>query len=186
VHLWWLPTLEFSLWPCAALLLVFVPVTLIHERNWRKTTAEYSRLRIEAGATDGEWPSPETRAVMGVQPWLLFAVAFLLAAATAVGLASLLVWPHRLPGFDAALNYYDRPYLWSMVVAGTAGVVGVVALGIDLAGSKWAKVARKVRRAIYARPAERTRFFEEALAIDPGVPHAGERADETSSEAGDT
>ncbi len=176
MHFWWLPTLGFSLWPCAILLIIFVPISVFHERNWKRTSAEYAVYRAAAGATDGTWPPEDSRIVLGIQPWLLVAVASLLAAMTLTGLATLLVWPHKLPGFDYPINYFDRPYLWCMVVAGTAAVVAALTLAFDIMRNPWSRVANRVRRAIYAKPAARTRYFEEALAADPGVPHVGPSA----------
>lgn len=170
MHFWYLPTLGFSLWPCAVLLAVFVPISLYHERNWRRTLAEYARMRRAAGATDSEWPPSDARHLLGVQPWLLLVVAALLAAMTASGLAALLAWPHRLPGWEQVLNYYDRPYLSAMSVIGIAAIVAVVALAIDIAHQPWAPVAAKVRRAIYAPAEKRAKLFAAALAVDPGVP----------------
>lgn len=169
MQLWYLPTIEFSLWPCAGLLLVFIPVSFWHEHNWRRTLAEYGVAREAAGARD-QWPPRGMRHLLGVQPPLVFLVAGLLSLMTALGWAVLLTWPHRLPYFDAPLNYFDRPYLLGMSVAGTAAVIGALALGFDLARSPWAKVAGNVRRAIYAPPASRAKRFEAAIAVDPGVP----------------
>jgi len=50
-------------------------------------------------------------------------------------------------------------------------VIGTLAVAFDLMRSPWARVSNRVRRAIYAKPASRRRFYEEALAADPGVPH---------------
>lgn len=167
---WWLPPLEFSLWPCAILLIIFVPISIHHERNWRRTLAQYAEARREAGADDGEWPPPGAAMLMGVQPWLVFAVAGILAAATLLGLALVLAWPHRVPGFSVPLNYFDRPYMWCMIVAGTAAVVGAVALGIDVVRSPWAAVAHQVRRSMYGTEEMRAARFSAALLVDPGVP----------------
>jgi hypothetical protein len=168
---WYLPIPMFSLWPCAVLLAIFIPVSIWHERNWRKVLAEYAERRRAAGAPAGEWPSSELAHLMGIQPWLLFAVAGILAAVTAFGIYVALLWPHKPPGFDLPINPYDLPYLWSMIVAGTAAVVAVVAIAVDVARSPWAGVARSVRRSMYAPPAERERRFALALAADPEVPH---------------
>jgi hypothetical protein len=117
-------------------------------------------------------------ALIGVQPWLVLTCAGLLAVMTALGLGALLVWPHRLPFFDGPLNYFDRPYVATMVVAGTAAVVGAVALGVDLVRSPWAAAASRLRRATHARPETRERLFAAALAVDPGVKGAQQVTDE--------
>jgi hypothetical protein len=59
-----------------------------------------------------------------------------------------------------------------MVVAGTAAVIGAIALGLDLARSPWARVASRVRRATHAPTETRERLFSAALAVDPGVERA--------------
>jgi hypothetical protein len=159
----------FSLWPCVVTLLVIIPVSFWHERNWRKTLADYSALRREAGAPEGEWPPRGLSNNMGVQPGLILTVCALLAAMTAFSVYAALIWPNRPPGFDMPINPYDLPYLWAMAVAGTATVIAGVAVAMDLARSPWTKVARNVRRAIYAPQAERERRFALALAADPGV-----------------
>ena len=133
MHFLYLPTIDFPLWPCVgAALLFFVPVSIWHERAWRRTLAEYGEARQTAGATD-PWPPEGWGVLLGVQPWLLLGSAGLLAAMTALGLAALIAWPHKLPFFDGPLNYFDRPYLATMVVIGTAAVVAAAAVGIDLA-----------------------------------------------------
>ncbi len=109
-------------------------------------------------------------ALIGVQPWLILTSAGLLAVMTAIGIGALVVWPSKLPFFDYPLNYFDRPYVATMSVAGTAAVVGAVALGLDLARSPWARVARNVRHATHASQEKRARLFSAALEADPGVP----------------
>lgn len=168
---WYLPTVGFSLWPCAALLLVFVPVSLWHERNWRRALADYAQLRRDAGASDERWPAPELARLMGVQSWLLFAVSALLALMVALALWAALVWPSKPPGFEMPLNPLDLPFLWSMIVAGVAAVVACVAVALDLLGSPWARVSTCVRRSMYAPADVRAALFARALASDPGVPH---------------
>jgi hypothetical protein len=158
-------------------LLVFIPVSIWHDRAWKRTLAEYGAARAKAGATDS-WPPLGMSALIGVQPWLILTCAGMLAIMTALGLGALLVWPHRLPFFDGPLNYFDRPYVATMVVVGTAAVVGAVALGVDLARSPWAAAASKVRRATHARPETRERLFAAALAVDPGVLRARPATDE--------
>jgi len=170
MHFYYLPTIDYpQLWPCVgAFLLVFIPVSIWHDRAWKRTLAEYGVVRAAAGASD-PWPPDGMSALIGVQPWLVLTSAGLLAVMTALGTAALVAWPRKLPFFDYPINYFDRPYLLGALVAGTAAVVGAVALGVDLARSPWAAVARKVRRATHARPAARQRLFAEALAVDPGV-----------------
>jgi hypothetical protein len=170
MHFYYLPTIDYPIiWPCVGVaLLVFVPVSIWHDRAWKRTLAEYGEARAMVGATD-PWPPLGMAALIGVQPWLILTCAGLLAAMTALGLGALLVWPRRLPFFDGPLNYFDRPYVATMVVAGTAAVVGAVALGLDLARSPWAAAASKVLRATHARPDTRERLFLAALAVDPGV-----------------
>jgi hypothetical protein len=170
MNFWYLPTVEYPLlWPCVGVaLLVFIPVSIWHDRAWKRTLAEYGAARVAAGATD-PWPPEGMSALIGVQPWLVFTVAAFLSAMVALGLAALVVWPHRLPFFDGPLNYFDRPYLAAMLVAGAAAVVGAVALALDLARSPWARVAGRLRRATHARPDVRERQFASALEVDPGV-----------------
>ncbi len=180
MHFYYLPTIDYPvIWPCLGIaLLVFIPVSIWHDRAWRRTVEEYGALRAASGATD-PWPPEGMRALIGVQPWLILTSAGLLATMTAIGLAALLAWPRKLPFFDGPLNYFDRPYVATMVVAGTAAVVGAVALGVDLARSPWAGVARRIRRATHARPEKRERLFSAALAVDPGVKEArGGESDE--------
>ena len=141
---WYLPTIEFSLWPCAVLLLVFVPVSIWHERNWRRTLAAYAAARRDAGAAEEEWPTRSLRRVMGVQPGLVLAACTLLALVTGLGVVAAFVWPKRLPGFDLPINPYDLPYLWSMIVAATAAVVAGVAVAVDVWRNPWSRGA--VRR----------------------------------------
>ena len=166
----YLPTIDHPPWFCAVLLVIFIPVSIWHERNWRATLAAYATMRLEAGATDADWPTAGLRRQLGVQPWLVLAAAGLLAAMVVLGAAALLVWPQKLPFFDEVINYFDRPYLAVALVAGIAAVVGALALAIDLARSPWAAVARLVRGTTYATPEARKAAFTEALAADPGVP----------------
>ncbi|MDR3687600.1 MAG: hypothetical protein P4L93_11660 [Coriobacteriia bacterium] len=173
---WYLPTLEFSLWPCAVLLLVFIPVSIWHERNWRRTLADYAHARREAGAPPGEWPSAELSRVMGIQPVLVLLACAILGVGVAVAAAAALIWPRTPPGFDLAINPLDLPYLWSMVTAGTAAVVAGVAIAIDVWRNPWSKVARLVRRAIHASPTVRTQLFSAALLVDPELRAAPEDA----------
>lgn len=172
MNFWYLPEVTFPLWPCGVLLLVFIPVSLVHERNWRRTLSDYARARREAGASEAEWPPSDARHLLGVQPWLLFVVAGLLGVATVLATLVLLSWPHRLPHFNEVLNYYDRPYLLGMCVIGVAAFVAVLALALDIARQPWAPVAAKLRRAIYAPAEKRAELFAAALAADPGVPAA--------------
>ena len=178
MHFWYLPTVDYpQLWPCVGVFfLFFIPVSVWHDRAWRRTLAEYGVLRAAAGAVD-PWPPAGMRTLIGVQAWLVLTAAGLLAAMTALGIAALAAWPSKLPFFDYPINYFDRPYLLGAVVAGTAAVVGAVALGADLVRSPWAAVAHKVRRATHAPAATRERLFAEALAVDPGVEAA--RGDST-------
>ena len=168
---WYLPTVGFSLWPCAVLLFVFVPVSIWHERNWRRTLADYAQLRLDAGASDERWPTPELAPLMGVQPWLLLAVSALLALMVALAAWAALMWPSKPPGFEVPLNPLDLPYVWCMVVAGTAAVVACVAVAVDLLGSPWARVSDCVRRSMHAPADVRAALFARALSSDPGVPH---------------
>jgi len=181
----WLPTLDYSLWPCMLLLIVFIPVSLWHERAWRRTLAEYAQLRVGAGARDAAWPSQSLRRRLGTQPWLLLAATAPLAAMTALGLAALLAWPKGLPGFDQPLNYFDRPYLAAVSVAAIAAIVAVVAVVVDLLGSPWARVASNIRRAVHARPAEREKRLAAALEADPDVAEARTRAAAVDAVTGD-
>lgn len=178
-HSWYLPEPTFPLWPCAVLLVVFIPVSIWHERNWRRALAAYAQARTEAGAADEGWPTPDLARAMGVQLWLVLLVTILLALGVAIAAWAALLWPHRPPGFDQPLNLYDLPYLWSFIVAGTAAVIAGLAIALDVGRSPWVGVARKVRRAIYASPEERARLFALALAADPGVPHV-EMPDESA------
>ena len=164
---YWFPTIDIPLWPCAVLLVIFAPVSVWHERNWRKTLAEYAAYRREAGAPDTAWPPVGLRARMSVQPGLVAIVAATLAVMTGIALWGLLVWPHRPLGWDMPVNYFDLPYLWTMVVASIAAVVGAFALAVDLWRSPWVKVAARIRRSMY-RPAEvKAAMFAAALEIDP-------------------
>ena len=166
----YLPTIDHSLWPCAVLLVVFIPISIARERSWRRTLAAYAEVRRAAGAAEGAWPPPGLANAMGVQPRLLFLVAGMLGAVTLFGAYVAIIWPQKFPGFDLPVNPFDLPFLWSMVVAGTAAVVAVVAIAIDLGGSPWMGVSRELRRVIYASAAERERVFAAALELDPGVP----------------
>ncbi len=166
----YLPTVDWPLWPCLVPLAVFVPLSVWHQRHWTRTYAEYAELRRSAGASDEPWPTGELRLVLSVQPGLMFIVAAMLAVMVAFGIATLAAWPHRLLPWMNILNYFDRPYLASMLVAGTAAVVGVGALAIDLARSPWSGVARQVRRAVHASPDVRAARLAAALRVDPGVP----------------
>ena len=172
----YLPTIDHSPWPFAVLIVLLVPLSLWHERNWRATLAAYSHARRAAGASDERWPDAETKWVLSLQPWLVLAVALLLAGMVLLGGAAMAVWPHRMPGFDETINYFDRPYLSATLTAGLAALVGAVALAIDLWHSPWSRVASEVRRCVYASAEERERRFESALACDPGVP-SGRAAD---------
>jgi len=171
----YLPTIDHSLWPFAVLLVVLVPLSFWHDRNWRSTLGAYADARRAAGAEDGVWPGAELTWTLGLQPWLLFFVAAILAAMVALGAAVLATWPHRFMNFDEVLNYYDRPYLSAMLVAGVAAIVGTIALAVDLRRSPWSGVANEVRRCTYASPEERAERFERALACDPGINAAGLR-----------
>lgn len=177
MNFWYLPTLSFSLWPCAVLLLVFVPISIYHERHWRRTLAEYALARKDAGATDEAWPPDGARHLLGIQPWLLYAVAGLLGAMTVVGVATLMAWPHRLPLFDNVLNYYDRPYLLGMSVIGASAVVALLAVAFDISHQPWAPVAHALRRSMYAPAETRERLLSAAVVADPGVPHLAGGAD---------
>lgn len=165
----YLPTIDHSLWPCAVLLVVFVPVSVWHEVHWRRVLAEYAVLRREAGAAAGEWPTSELRWVLSLQPWLILFATILLGIMVAIGGAALLAWPNRLPNFNEVINYYDRPYLGAMLIAGAAAVVGGCALAIDLERSPWKGVARLIRRAPHGSQAQRDEIYSAALKVDPGV-----------------
>jgi hypothetical protein len=173
VNFYYLPTIDYPvIWPCLGVaLLVIVPVSIWHDRAWKRTLAEYGRARVAAGAED-PWPPVGMSALIGVQPWLILASAGLLAVMTAIALGALLAWPGKLPFFDYPLNYFDRPYVAVMSVAGIAAVVGAVALGVDLARSPWARTARSVRLATHAKAEKREQHFAAALAADPGVAKA--------------
>jgi hypothetical protein len=181
----YVPTIDHPLWPFAVLLVVFIPVSLWHERNWRATLDAYAHARRAAGAPDEPWPAPGMGWVLGLQPWLLLAVSMMLAAMVALGTAAMVAWPHRLLGFDEVLNYFDRPYLAAMLAAGYAVVIAAVAVAIDLIRSPWSGVANQVRRCTYASAEERQTRFDRALACDPGVQHtdgAGPTSPSDSSE----
>jgi len=171
MHALYLPTIEHSLWPFAVLLVALVPVSFWHERNWRSTLTAYADVRKQAGAAEESWPATGTKWVLNLQPRLLILAAALLALMVALGAAALAAWPHRLPGFDEPINYFDRMYLGAMLVAGTAAVIGAIAVAVDLWHSPWADVANQLRRSMYVSVEERTSRFERALAADPGVPH---------------
>ena len=192
MHLSFWPTLGFDLWPCAALIVVFVPISLAHERNFRRTVAAYSAARIEAGAIalvpatvagaerpmlaepDAQWPPRALSHLLGLQPGLLAVLALLLGWMTATAIAGVLAWPRALPYFNLAINYYDRPYVWVFGSMGAALTVALAAVAIDLRRSPWARVAVCLRRAVYASPERRAALFAEALASDPGVPRPHE------------
>jgi hypothetical protein len=176
----YLPTIDHSLWPVAVVLVALVPLSFWHERNWRSTLAAYADARRAAGASDEAWPGAEVGWMLSLQPWLLAFAAALLAAMVALGATVMAVWPHRMPGFDETLNYFDRPYLGAMLVAGTAAVIGAIALAIDLWRSPWAGVAKEIRRSVYVTADERAERFGRALEADPGVPH---ESDELFDEA---
>jgi len=174
---WYLPTLDFSLWPFAALLAFFVPVSIWHELSWRQRVAEYARLRRKAGAEPGEWPSRELRILLAAQPWLLLSAAGLLLAGVAFAVFTLLLWPRTPAGFDLPINYFDLPYLWTMVVAGVAACVAAIAIALDAAHSPWARVADRVRRATHSSEERRRVLFAEALAADPELQLRGRDSD---------
>jgi hypothetical protein len=164
---WYLPDRPRWLWVCGALLLVMVPVSVVHDRNWKRTLAAYAGERLNAGASAGAWPPSEHRLLMGAQLWLVLLVTCLLAVMTAVAVWAALLWPRRPPGFDLPVNFYDLPYLWGMVVIGLAAVVAGTAFAVAIWRSPWWPVARKLRRAVYANEEERDRLFAEALGLDP-------------------
>ena len=169
VRFWYLPIPAYPLWPCLVAVIVLIPVSLLHERNWRRTLAAYAELRAQAGVAEGEWPSPDLRVALGLQPWLLVIVAVPLALLTAAGIFAGLAWPARPFGFDVAVNFFDLPFLWSMIVAATAALVATFAVLVDLLRSPWRRVADCVRRAIYASPEVRADLFAKALEADPDV-----------------
>ena len=164
---WSLPTVGFSLWPCVVLLAVFIPVSVWHERNWRRTLAAYAEQRRAAGAPTGEWPPADLALLMGVQPWLVFVVCGILGGAIAIALWAVLQWPQTPAGFELPINPYDMPYIWTMVIAASAAVVAGLAIAIDAARSPWAKVARCIRRSMYASAEQRAAAFASALEADP-------------------
>lgn len=168
---WYLPTLSFSLWPCVILLVIFIPISIWHERNWRRTLADYAIARREAGAVEEDWPPRELARLMSIQPWLLFVVSGMLGVTVTLAAWAAMLWPHRPPGFQLPLNPYDLPYVWSMVVAGIAAVCAGVAVAMDLKSHPMAQVANQVRRSMYVSAAERAERFARALQADPGVPH---------------
>jgi hypothetical protein len=168
---WYLPTLGFSLWPCVVLLLVFIPVSIWHERNWRRTLASYAVARRDAGATDGDWPSPGLVHLMGVQPGLILLACAMLGLMVGIAAWAALLWPRRAPGFELPVNPLDLPFLWSMVVAGIAAISAGVAIALDVRSNPLSRVAHHVRRAIYASADERSSRFAQALLVDPGVPN---------------
>lgn len=189
------PTWGFDLWPFAAVIVVFVPVSIVHERNFRRVIAAYATARAEDGAAaDGvaivpaaipgtatgtqpsaqaeptaQWPPRALSRMLGLQPALLMLLAVLLGWMTATAIAGVLVWPHALPYFNLAINYYDRPYVWVFGSIGAALTVALAAVAIDLWRSPWARVASNLRHAIYASPQRRAALLADALANDPGV-----------------
>lgn len=167
---YYLPTIDFSLWPCFWLLLVFIPISVFHDRNWRRVLAEYAEMRREAGAEDEKWPRADLRVILGSQPWLLLTASTLLGAFSAYALWALLQWPRVPAGFDLPINYYDLAYLWTVLVMAVAGVAIGVAISIEGLRSPWAGVAWRLRRSMYAPDEMRTRMLAEAIACDPGVP----------------
>lgn len=168
----YLPTVDWPLWPCLVLLIVFIPLSIWHQVHWNRTVAEYAALRRAAGATDEPWPTPDLKWVLSLQPWLLLTVAAMLASMVAMGVAAMVAWPHRLFSAFDVLNYYDRPYLASMLVAGSAAVIGVVALAVDLLRSPYKGVAAQIRRAVHAPQRQHDSRLAAALRLDPGVPAA--------------
>ena len=178
--------------------MVFLPISLAHERNFRRTVAAYAALRVKGGAevatpaaigsvegaSDGiaeagalaepadQWPSRSLARVLGLQPTLLMTLAVLLGGMTATAIAGVLAWPHALPHFDLAINYYDRPYVWVFSSVGAALTLALAAVAVDLWRSPWARVATNLRRAIHASPERRAALFADALASDPGVTRA--------------
>jgi hypothetical protein len=168
---WYVPIPMFPMWPCPLLILIFVPVSVMHERNWRRTLAHYAERRREAGALEQEWPQGELAIAMSLQPWLVLSATIALALVTGFGIFTAMLWPYKPPGFDLPINPYDLPFLWSMIVAGVAAVVAGLAVAVDVARSPWARVAAELRRAIYASVEEREGRFARALAADPGVAH---------------
>lgn len=175
MQFWYLPIPAFPLWPWLVAVVVLIPVSLLHERNWRRTLAAYAAARVEAGVQHGEWPTADLRVALGLQPWLLAVVAIPLALLTAVGIFAGLAWPARPFGFETELNFYDLPFLWSMIVAATAALVATVAVLADLLRSPWRVVADCMRHAIYASPEVRAEWFAKALAADPDIIAARER-----------
>jgi hypothetical protein len=168
---WYLPIPMFPLWPCVVAILVFIPVSIWHERNWRRTLAEYAERRHAEGAPPGVWPTADLAIALSLQPWLVLGVTTALALVTGFGIYAAVLWPYRPPGFDLPINPYDLPFLWSMIVAGAAAVAAGLAIGIDGVTSPWAPVAHELRRSMYAKPEVRERRFSAAISADPGVPH---------------
>ena len=39
----YLPTIDWPLWPCVVLLVVFIPISIWHEIHWRRTLARVRR-----------------------------------------------------------------------------------------------------------------------------------------------
>jgi len=154
----YLPTIDHSLWPCVALLVIFIPVSIWHERHWRRTLAEYADMRRDAGADDAEWPDSELRMVLGLQPALVAFATVLLAGMVLLGAVALFAWPH-----------FDRPYLSAMLVAGVATVVGALVLVVDLWCSPWHGVAFNIRRAVHAPAEKRAARLAAALELDPDL-----------------
>lgn len=169
---WFVPGGQQGLWVCAAAFLVLIPVSVWHDRNWKRTLAEYAQKRREAsGAAADDWPRADVAVLMGLQLWLVLSATIVLAAMAAAALWAAILWP-RLPWvFPLRVNPYDLPYVWGLTTVIVAAAVGGVALAIAIWRSPWWPVARKIRRAVYARPDERERFFAEALERDPGLTH---------------
>ena len=115
--------------------------------------------------------------MLGVQPGLILLATALLVPVIALGAWAALLWPHTPPGFSLPINPLDLPYLWSMIVAGTAAVVAGAAIAIDVKRNPWSRVAHYVRRAIHASAEQRARLFDAALLGDPGVPHGASAND---------
>lgn len=165
----YLPDQPQWLWVCGVLLLVLIPVSVAHDRNWRRTLAAYAELRVQAGAPSGKWPRPGQAFLMGLQLWLVLSATSLLAVMTAVAAWAAALWPRRPPGFNLPVNFYDLPYVWALVVVGVATVVAGIALAVGVWRSPWWPVARRLRRAVYAPQERRELLFAEALALDPEI-----------------
>jgi len=159
---------EFPLlWGILGMLAV---ISFLHDRRQRATVAAYAEARCRAGAPEGAWPDGSVRRVLFISPGVL------IAGAISIGLVGLLGWLveffrtdplGRMPGYVPV-----PPSVSALVAATLALAVSAVLQVLAARGlrSPYKPVADRVRRAIYAGAEKRVALFDEALALDPGVP----------------